>query len=125
MQEIITCVGRVCCDSESHLNAASIVLEGAHSVSSGRTIKLDLSKLRQYSLFPGQIIAVQGVTPTGGTLIAHKIYTSAALPSPENPPSINGMNLCSYNLWYEVSVYCFLSYLFNIVRKMLFKHIIV
>lgn len=88
--EVITCVGRVCCDSESHLNAASVVLEGAHSVSSGRTIRLDLSKLKNCALFPGQIIAVQGVNPTGGTLIAHKICTSAMLPSPVCPPRING-----------------------------------
>lgn len=88
-EEIITCVGRVCCDSESHLNAASVVLEGARSVSSGRTIKLDLSKLRQYALFPGQIIAVQGTNPTGGTFIAHKVFTSAVLPSPVHPPCIN------------------------------------
>lgn len=93
MQEIITCVGRVCCDSESHLNAASVVLEGARSVSSGRTIKLDLSRLKQYALFPGQIIAAQGVNPTGGAFIVHKIYTSATLPSPVHPPCINGMNL--------------------------------
>lgn len=98
IQEVVTCVGRVCCDSESHLNAASVVLEGSRSVSFGRTIKLDLSNLRQYALFPGQIIAVQGVNPTGGTFIAHTIFTSAMLPSPENPPSINGMYIYKITL---------------------------
>ena len=47
-------VGRICCDTESadgHLNHASVLLEGA----SGVRVRLDLQKIKGYTLFPGQV----------------------------------------------------------------------
>jgi len=72
----VLCVGRIC--EEAHggrLNQASVQLEGSRGHSMGSTIALDLSGLlgndggdvgdrgnREYgcSLFPGQIVAVEG-----------------------------------------------------------------
>ena len=75
-QNRVLCVGRIC--EEAHggrLNQASVQLEGSRGHSMGSTIALDLSGLlgndggdvgdrgnREYgcSLFPGQIVAVEG-----------------------------------------------------------------
>lgn len=54
-QERVCAVGRVCCDSVGHLNAASVLLEGSRAASGAATVPLDLSRLKQYSLFPGQV----------------------------------------------------------------------
>ena len=43
------------CDSEGHLNANSVLLEGTLQHSAGHSVKLDLSQLPAYRLFPGQV----------------------------------------------------------------------
>ena len=48
-------VGRVCCDANGKLNAQSVILEGSHDSSGGQTVKLDLSEIPQFALFPGQV----------------------------------------------------------------------
>ena len=48
-------VGRICCDSNGKLNAQSVLLEGSQELSSGAKVKLDLSEIRQFALFPGQV----------------------------------------------------------------------
>lgn len=53
-QEPEWAVGRVVCDSEGHLNASSVLLEGTLQHSQGHSVKLDLSQLPSYRLFPGQ-----------------------------------------------------------------------
>lgn len=54
-QEEVTLVGRICCDSLGKMNAKSVILEGSRDTSAGRSVPLDLSDLKQYSLFPGQV----------------------------------------------------------------------
>jgi len=51
----VTVVGRVCCDSIGKLNAKSVLLEGSQESSAGRCIPVDLSELKEFSLFPGQV----------------------------------------------------------------------
>ena len=51
----VTVVGRVCCDSNGKLNAKSVLLEGSVDTSIGKNIPVDLSEIKQYSLFPGQV----------------------------------------------------------------------
>ena len=83
-QNRVLCVGRIC--EEAHggrLNQASVQLEGSRGHSMGSTIALDLSGLLRndggdvgdrgnreygYSLFPGQIVAVEGINPSGRTM---------------------------------------------------------
>lgn len=76
--------GRICCDSDGKLNTASVLLEGTKQLSSGLRVKLDLSKLNQYSIFPGQIVAVKGVNPTGKALVVKDLFFENPPPPPEN-----------------------------------------
>ena len=48
-------VGRISCDSQGKLNAKSVLLEGSRRTSAGKQIAVDLSELKQYALFPGQV----------------------------------------------------------------------
>ncbi|KDR20724.1 DNA polymerase alpha subunit B isoform X2 [Zootermopsis nevadensis] len=74
-------VGRVCCDSNGRLNAKSIVLESF----AGKSVPMDLSQVENFSLFPGQIIVVEGENPLGSKLCAKQIYSDASLPFPPKP----------------------------------------
>ncbi|XP_038078609.1 DNA polymerase alpha subunit B-like [Patiria miniata] len=81
IQEPVTAVGRVCCDtSTGRLNAQSVLLEGSVDTSSGKQVMLSLSDIKEFSLFPGQIIASDGINSKGVKLVASKIYESVPLP---------------------------------------------
>lgn len=56
LKEEVSVIGRICCDSNGKLNPQSVILEGSQELSSGQRIKLDLSELRQFALFPGQVM---------------------------------------------------------------------
>ena len=71
-------VGRVCCDSEGRLNSKSVVLQGSQDVCLGRSLPIDVGKVTDYPLFPGQIVAAEVTNPTGKTLIATKLYSDAS-----------------------------------------------
>ncbi|NXF55247.1 DPOA2 polymerase, partial [Oceanites oceanicus] len=73
-QEPVTVLGQVGCDSNGKLNAKSVVLEGDRARSPGGQIPLDLSELREYSLFPGQIVALEGTNSTGKRVVVTKLY---------------------------------------------------
>ncbi|XP_041352410.1 DNA polymerase alpha subunit B-like [Gigantopelta aegis] len=81
-QEPVCVVGRICCDSNGKLNSKSVLLEGSRETSAGKTIPLDLSQLPSYSLFPGQIVAVEGVNSTGNMFVASKIFENVCVPPP-------------------------------------------
>ena len=55
IKEEVSVIGRICCDSNGKLNAQSVLLEGSQHLSSGVRVKLDLSEIRQFALFPGQV----------------------------------------------------------------------
>lgn len=50
-------LGQICCDSNGKLNAQSVLLE-AGPEQGGQQVPVDLSELREYSLFPGQVSGV-------------------------------------------------------------------
>ena len=95
-QNRVLCVGRIC--EEAHggrLNQASVQLEGSRGHSMGSTIALDLSGLlgndggdvgdrgnREYgySLFPGQIVAVEGINPSGRTMRVTRVIEGVVPP---------------------------------------------
>ncbi|KAM6032526.1 DNA polymerase alpha subunit B [Chlamydotis macqueenii] len=89
-QEPVTVLGQIGCDSNGKLNAKSVVLEGDREHSSGGQIPLDLSELTEYSLFPGQIVALEGTNSTGKRMVVTKLYEGVPLPfhvPPEPAPA--------------------------------------
>lgn len=74
-QDSGTAIGRICCESaEGKLNEASVILEASCSISSSKRAKLHVRDLPEFSLFPGQIVAVECSNPTGKLLIPTKIF---------------------------------------------------
>ena len=67
-------IGRVQCDSEGRLNSNSVILHGSLDSSSGASIPVDLSQVANFSLFPGQVVALDCNNPTGTRLVASKVY---------------------------------------------------
>ncbi|XP_064143881.1 DNA polymerase alpha subunit B isoform X3 [Loxodonta africana] len=79
-QEPVTLLGQIGCDSNGKLNNKSVILEGDREHSSGAQIPVDLSELKEYSLFPGQVVIMEGINSTGRKLIATKLYEGVPLP---------------------------------------------
>eukprot|EP00955_Chlamydomonas_euryale_P103967 365535-Chlamydomonas_euryale.AAC.3 len=85
MQEPVWVVGRVVPDTlTGGLNDQSVLLEGSREASGGARVRLDLSRLPTFRLFPGQVVAVCGLNPTGDALVAQSIVTH--MPPPARPP---------------------------------------
>ncbi|XP_053284054.1 DNA polymerase alpha subunit B [Pleuronectes platessa] len=78
-QDSMTVLGQVCCDSNGKLNAQSVLLE-AGPEQGGQQVPVDLSELKEYSLFPGQVVVMEGMNTTGRKLVASKLYQSVPLP---------------------------------------------
>lgn len=78
-QDSITVLGQICCDSNGKLNAQSVLLE-AGPEQGGHQVPVDLSELREYSLFPGQVVMMEGMNTTGRKLVASKLYEGVPLP---------------------------------------------
>nr|XP_057918755.1 DNA polymerase alpha subunit B isoform X2 [Doryrhamphus excisus] len=78
-QDAVCVVGQVCCDSNGKLNAQSLLLE-AGPEHGAQQVRLDLSELQEYSLFPGQVVVLEGMNTTGGKLVVSKVYQGLPLP---------------------------------------------
>ena len=92
-QDEIVAIGRVCCDTlkDGRLNASALLLEGmpttGASIGGGEgngRVRLDVSRLKHYSLFPGQVVCVRGKNPSGFCFIADEIC-DASTPPPLPP----------------------------------------
>ncbi|OWK17534.1 POLA2 [Cervus elaphus hippelaphus] len=79
-QEPVTLLGQIGCDSNGKLNHKSVILEGDLEHSSGAQIPVDLSELKEYSLFPGQVVVMEGINTTGRKLVATRLYEGVPLP---------------------------------------------
>ncbi|CAF0819314.1 unnamed protein product [Rotaria sordida] len=85
VQDEVYLVGRIVCDSAGQLNSQSTALEGSSRTSKCNRVRLDVSSLPNYSLFPGQIVLVSGIYTNDGCfhakqlidppLISHEIET--------------------------------------------------
>ena len=81
VQQPSTFVGRICCDTENgRLNAQSVLLEGSISRSNGARVKVDLSNVEDYRLFPGQVSIIKGTNPSGFCLAATAVESPSPLP---------------------------------------------
>ncbi|OWM89734.1 hypothetical protein CDL15_Pgr024482 [Punica granatum] len=81
-QKSIFAVGMICCDGEGHLNDKSILLQSSAECSGGQRVRLDLQRLSQFSIFPGQVVGIEGNNPSGHCLIASKIIDSIPVSVP-------------------------------------------
>ncbi|KAL5552508.1 hypothetical protein UlMin_039909 [Ulmus minor] len=72
-QKSIFTVGMICGDGDGHLNEKSTLLQSSVEHSGGQRVRLELQNLRQYSIFPGQIVGIEGHNPSGHCLVASKI----------------------------------------------------
>ncbi|XP_078283843.1 DNA polymerase alpha subunit B [Rhinoraja longicauda] len=79
-QELVTFLGHVACDSNGKLNAKSVVLQGDLEHSAGMQVPVDLSELKEYSLFPGQVVALEGINSTGRCVMASRLHEGVPLP---------------------------------------------
>ncbi|RXN34576.1 DNA polymerase alpha subunit B [Labeo rohita] len=86
VQDSITVLGQVCCDSNGKLNAQSVLLEAGQE-QGGRQVPVDLSELKEFSLFPGQVVVMEGMNPTGEKFVATKLYEGIPLPF-YSPPEV-------------------------------------
>lgn len=80
LQDSVTVLGQICCDSNGKLNSQSVLLE-AGVEQGGQQVPVDLSELTEYSLFPGQVIKLdakvkitEGFVPT--SCFCHKLFVS-------------------------------------------------
>ncbi|KAM8816589.1 DNA polymerase alpha subunit B isoform 2-T2 [Rhynchonycteris naso] len=79
-KEPVTLLGQIGCDGNGKLNSKSVILEGDREHSSGAQVPVDLSELKEYSLFPGQVVIMEGINSTGRKLVATKLYEGVPLP---------------------------------------------
>lgn len=77
MNEPFASLGRICCDSEGRLNANSLLLQGTQDLSRGHALPFDVSQLKEYSVFPGQVVHTTITNPCGSRLIAHSLSNDA------------------------------------------------
>uniref|UniRef100_A0A5B7C235 DNA polymerase alpha subunit B n=1 Tax=Davidia involucrata TaxID=16924 RepID=A0A5B7C235_DAVIN len=85
-QKSLFAVGMICCDEEGRLKEKPIMLQSSVEHSGGQRVRLDLQKLSQFSMFPGQVVGVEGHNPSGHCLIASKIidYIPFSVSTDEN-----------------------------------------
>jgi DNA polymerase alpha subunit B len=86
-QSLIWCCGRVCKDAEEgKINSTSVILQGSRIESAGKRVILNLTELTSYSLFPGQIILVEGINPSGKEFYVKRIHEGIPRPLPMTSP---------------------------------------
>ncbi|TSO77743.1 DNA polymerase alpha subunit B [Bagarius yarrelli] len=78
-QDTVTVLGQVCCDSNGKLNAQSVLLEASQE-HGARQVPVDVSELKDYSLFPGQVVVMEGMNTSGSRFVASKLYEGVPLP---------------------------------------------
>ncbi|CAN4090508.1 unnamed protein product [Withania somnifera] len=87
-QRPIVAVGMICCEEEGRLKEMPILLQSSVEHSGGQRVRLDLQNLDHFSVFPGQVVGLEGHNPSGHCLIALKIVDRMPLSpsSMENLP---------------------------------------
>jgi DNA polymerase alpha subunit B len=87
-QETVWVCGRICCDSaEGRINKESVMIEGSRRDSGGRRVHLVLQEIPAYSLFPGQIVLVEGTNSSGRKMVAKRIIEGVPPQLPRSSPA--------------------------------------
>lgn len=63
-----------------------LYLEGDITHSMGRRVKLNLTNVKDYSLFPGQIVVMRGVNTSGRELVVTEVHDDFAVPLKQYEP---------------------------------------
>jgi len=90
-QSLQTNIGRICNEAHSgKINSTSVLIEGDRLKSNGARIPLDLNSKKglKYSLFPGQMVAVEGINGSGRKIVVEKLCEGL---QPLHPPQ-SGIN---------------------------------
>lgn len=78
--------GRIVCEaSEGKINKESVMLEGSRR-DSRFLVKLDLSEVQAFSLFPGQVVLVQGINSNGKKIVAKRLVEGIPLDTAKTSP---------------------------------------
>ncbi|UJR33361.1 hypothetical protein I4U23_020809 [Adineta vaga] len=93
VQDEVPLVGRIVCDSAGQLNAQSITLEGSSRTSKCNRVRLDVSSLPNYSLFPGQTVMVSGIYTNDGCFHAKQLTTPPMISQAIETKIMNDLNL--------------------------------
>lgn len=62
-------------------------MKGSRRDSGGQRVHLDLRELKNFALFPGQVVAVQGINGSGGRMVAKGIIEGVPRPPPASEPA--------------------------------------
>ncbi|KAI9125572.1 hypothetical protein K1719_002990 [Acacia pycnantha] len=87
-QRSIFTVGMICCDVEGRLNEKSVMLQSSAENSGGQRVRLELQQLSHFSVFPGQVVGIEGHNPSGHCLVASKMVDSIIC-SPGDSENLN------------------------------------
>ncbi|XP_061721903.1 DNA polymerase alpha subunit B [Cydia pomonella] len=83
-QTEVTVAGRIECDADARLNPKCVVLQGTWEHSLSQAVPVDLDGLKQYSLFPGQVVVMRGTNPRGDKFLAQEVFCDGSLPLPDH-----------------------------------------
>jgi DNA polymerase alpha subunit B len=79
-------VGRICTEADaSKVNAASVTLELARSAAGAGRLSLDLREVPSFSVFPGQVVGVQGAATGADRLAVTALFADGAAPYAATP----------------------------------------
>jgi len=79
--DTVKVIGRICNEAhEGKLNKTTIMLEGSRHEAGGQRIFMNCDELKTFSVFPGQIVGVEGKNPSGRKMIASKICEGVSKP---------------------------------------------
>ncbi|KAG0693510.1 DNA polymerase alpha subunit B [Chionoecetes opilio] len=86
---MISTLGRIHCGPSTRLEADGIMFEGMmDSWRMGKVVPLDLSQVKGFSLFPGQIVGIKGTNSTGDKLHVQELVDGKVPPEPSSPITI-------------------------------------
>lgn len=84
----VVAVGRIASDAlEGKINTASLVLETSRRTGMGLRVPLKMGKIKSWSFFPGQIVALRGSNASGSEFVVNQILEVPLLANPASLPS--------------------------------------
>lgn len=78
-QSDIVTAGMIMSETDCKMNEKSVLLLSSKAVGSGSIVSTNLSELSEYSIFPGQVVAMEASNPNGYLLTAKKLLSEMPL----------------------------------------------